>query len=64
MGWADTYGADIAYQWIKINGLQDGKYKVRARTDPKNWFVESVESNNSISTTVKIAGNTVVRLSA
>jgi hypothetical protein len=64
VGWADTYGANLAYQWIKINGLPDGKYKVRVRTDPKNWFVESVESNNSISTTVKIAGNSVVRLPA
>jgi Lysyl oxidase len=64
VGWADTYGANLAYQWIKINGLPDGKYKVRVRTDPKNWFVESVESNNSISTTVKITGNSVVRLPA
>jgi Lysyl oxidase len=62
VGWADTYGASLAYQWIKINGLPDGNYKVRIRTDPKNWFAEAVESNNSISTTVKITGNTVVKL--
>ena len=64
VGWADTYGASLPYQWIKINGLPDGKYKVRVRTDPKNWFTESVESNNSISTTVRITGNSVVRVVA
>src|SRR5215212_12256151 len=24
VGWGDKYGSNLAYQWIKINGLRDG----------------------------------------
>ena len=27
VGWADKYGAGLANQWIKINGLPDGTYQ-------------------------------------
>ncbi len=62
VGWSDKYSADLAYQWIKINGLQDGNYKVRVIADPSNWFLESNENNNGTWTDIKIAGNTVTVL--
>ena len=64
VGWADTYGANLAYQWIKINGLPDGKYRVRVRTDPQNWFVEARDTNNNTFSDIRITGSTVVKLSA
>ena len=56
VGWRDTYSASLAYQWIKINGLQDGDYRVRVIADPNNWFLETNDANNSTSTDVRISG--------
>lgn len=62
VGWADTYGANLAYQWIKINGLPDGKYRVIVRTDPSNWFKEANDKNNNTHADIKISGSSVTRL--
>jgi hypothetical protein len=62
VGWSDKYPADLAYQWIKINGLRDGDYKVRVVADPQNWFLESNDANNSTWTDIRITGNTVTVL--
>ncbi len=62
VGWADTYAASLAYQWIKITGLQDGKYRVRVKTDPQNWFVEARDTNNDTFSDIRITGNTVVKI--
>jgi Lysyl oxidase len=59
VGWGDTYGANLGYQWIKINGLADGKYRVQVIADPGNKFLESSNSNNTNSAYIKISGNTV-----
>jgi len=61
VGWADKYGAGLPYQWIKINGLADGIYRVRVRTDPQNWFVETSNTNNNTYSDIKITGSTVVK---
>jgi hypothetical protein len=63
VGWGDTYGARLAYQWIQINGLRDGVYRVRVTADSGNRFLESVETNNAAAVSIRITGNTVVRLS-
>jgi Lysyl oxidase len=62
VGWSDKYSAGLAYQWIKINGLRDGNYKVRVIADPQNWFLESNNANNGTWTDIKISGNTVTVL--
>ena len=59
VGWGDRYSASTAYQWIKINGLKDGKYRIHVTADPKNWFLESSDANNTAFMTVRITGNTV-----
>jgi hypothetical protein len=56
VGWSDKYSASLAYQWIKINGLQDGDYKVRVIADPYNWFLETNDTNNSTWTKISISG--------
>ena len=45
VGWADTYGYRLAYQWIDITGLPGGTYTVRAISDPENWFLETDETD-------------------
>lgn len=62
VGWADTYAASIAKQWIKINNLQDGKYRVIVKTDPSNWFKEVSETNNWTHSDIRITGSTVTVL--
>ena len=64
VGWADKYGAGLPYQWIKINGLADGKYRVQVIADPGNKFLESNNSNNTNSAYIKISGNTVSPVSS
>jgi len=59
VGWGDKYSATTAYQWIKINGLRDGKYRVYVYADFNNRFLEANETNNKAFVTVRIAGNTV-----
>ena len=45
VGWADTYGYRLAYQWIDITGLPGGTYTVRAMSDPGDWFLETDETD-------------------
>ena len=59
VGWGDIYTAQTNYQWIKINGLKDGKYRIHVRADHRNNFQESSETNNTAFTTIRITGNTV-----
>jgi hypothetical protein len=63
VGWGDRYSATTAYQWIKINGLRDGTYRVQVIADPKNWFAEKADNNNTSSAYIRITGNTVTMLS-
>jgi hypothetical protein len=62
VGWGDRYSASTAYQWIKINGLKDGNYRIQVIADPGNRFLESTETNNTSSTYIRISGNTVTLL--
>jgi hypothetical protein len=45
VGWADTYGYRLAFQWIDITGLPGGTYTVRAMADPNGWFAETNEKD-------------------
>ena len=45
VGWADTYGWRLAFQWIDITGLPGGTYTVRAISDPNGSFVETDETD-------------------
>ena len=43
VGWADTYGWQLADQWVVLNsaGLADGLYVLRSIADPLNVLYES-----------------------
>jgi len=68
-GWGDIYRWSIAFQWIDITDLPNGKYKVRVVIDPPmatgGFFKESDESNNRSWTKIRIGaqGVTVLRQS-
>ena len=62
VGWGDIYSAGTNYQWIKINGLKDGKYRIHVTADKGADFLESNEANNIAFTTIRITGNQVTAL--
>jgi hypothetical protein len=57
VGWGDTYGLHVKFQWIDITGLKNGKYRlVAAATD---LFQEADRSNNSAWAKIRITGDRV-----
>ena len=57
VGWADTYGWRLAYQWIDITGLPGGTYTVRAMSDPNESFAETNETDGCGWTRVTIGSS-------
>lgn len=46
VGWADTYGPQLAGQEIDFSGNTDGIYQLKIEVDPKKVLVESNENDN------------------
>lgn len=52
VGWRDVYPASLPDQFIDVTGLDSGRYRLWAESDPASsdrpggWFVESDEANN------------------
>lgn len=46
VGWGDTYGARLAYQWIDVTGVAAGTYWLVATADKANLYLESSDANN------------------
>jgi hypothetical protein len=59
VGWGDKYPANIFDQWVDITNLPDGQYRLRATADPRGYFVETTETNNSTWVDLSIIGTTV-----
>jgi uncharacterized repeat protein (TIGR01451 family) len=57
IGWGDVYPWNIAYQWVDITGLADGRYRLITVADATNWFEETNDGNNSTSTEVQIGSS-------
>jgi len=48
VGWGDEYGYTLPGQSIDVTGLQTGIYLLTIVSDPKNHFLETDESDNSV----------------
>jgi hypothetical protein len=63
-GWGDIYRWSIAFQWIDITGLPNGRYKLRVIVDPPfksgGRMRESDDSNNRSWTKIKIGTSVTV----
>jgi lysyl oxidase len=59
VGWGDTYGYYLAGQEIDVGGLADGDYRLTIEADWKNHLLESDDTDNSSSVTIRITGDTV-----
>jgi hypothetical protein len=62
IGWGDAYFYDIAYQWVDITGLRNGRYRLTATADAQNWFRESDDSNNFTWTDLRLRGDATPRV--
>ncbi len=60
VGWNDQYGADRPDQFVPIDGLPEGSYCLRIRTDYMNRLVETNDRNNDASVVVTLNGGTSV----
>lgn len=63
VGWADQYDQTDNGQPIPLTGIPDGTYVLVATIDPFHVLQESDPANNSVYTTLQIAGSSVTVVS-
>jgi hypothetical protein len=56
-GWADLYNAELACQYIEIDGVADGEYTLTAETNVLRLVVEDNYDDNIVCTGLRILGN-------
>jgi hypothetical protein len=61
-GWADWYDSTLSGQYVSIDGLPNGNYRLQVTTDYMNYFPEDNENDNTISIGLNIKGNNVTRI--
>jgi hypothetical protein len=59
VGWGDTYGSGLAGQEIDITGVPNGDYYLTIVVDPSGRIIESNDSNNESTITIRITNNNV-----
>lgn len=59
LGCYDVYGSGLSCQWIDITGVPDGAYQVQVTVNPDGGIEELDPTNNLVTATVEIVGNTV-----
>jgi hypothetical protein len=59
VSWGDNYHYTLPDQYIDITGLVSGRYRLRGRADPDNWFLEEDDTNNFIWVNLKLTANGV-----
>jgi hypothetical protein len=58
-GWEDTYSASLPCQFINMDGIPDGVYKFKAKTNASKVAPESNYDNNETTSYLWISGNSV-----
>jgi Lysyl oxidase len=67
VGWGDTYGANLAYQWIDLydpstgTNWPNGYYNLRLTADPSGWFSEQNETDNATCIKIRIGKNSSLK---
>ena len=61
-GYSDVYSASLDDQWIDVTDVADGTYTLQITADPENNIVETNESNNVSTVTVRIQNGQVTSL--
>jgi hypothetical protein len=61
-GWSDVYTSSLPCQFITIDGVPDGDYRLLATTDYKQHVQEDRYLDNSVVVGLRIQGNTVTQI--
>jgi hypothetical protein len=61
VGWKDDYFWRITGQRLDVTNLPNGRYRLINRVDPRNWFRETNERNNTTWVDLEI-GDRVVKV--
>jgi hypothetical protein len=61
-GYSDVYSASLDDQWIDVTNVADGTYTLQITADPENNIVETNESNNVSSVTIRIQNGQVTSI--
>ena len=61
-GWKDDYYWRIPGQEMDITNLPHGRYRLFVRVDPRNWFRESNERNNTAWVDIEISDSLLVKV--
>ncbi len=56
VGWGDTYGWQVYWQWVDVTGLPAGTYRLEGHVDPNHWFKEMSTANNCNYAILQIQG--------
>lgn len=62
VGWKDDYYWRIAGQAFDITNLPHGNYRLFVKVDPRNWFRETNERNNSAWIDIAISDSLLVKV--
>jgi Lysyl oxidase len=61
-GWADVYDSHLPCQYIAIEGVPDGEYRLLATTNNQQFVAEDRYTDNSMLVGLRLAGNTVTQI--
>ena len=59
VGWADVYNSTLPCQYVIIDGVPDGDYRLLATTNARRIVQEDIYTNDSVVAGLRIQGNTV-----
>lgn len=57
-GWQDIYNYELPDQYVEISDVGNGYYALEIQLDPRNVFVESDETNNTVCVVIELRGVT------
>lgn len=58
VGWTDIYTMSLEPQWVDITGLKKGEYWLELTVDPRDYIIESDETNNTVRFKITLADDT------
>jgi hypothetical protein len=62
VGWGDRYAYHLPDQYIDITGLAAGDYRLYAKVDANNWFLEQSDTNNVTWVDIRLSATGQVRI--
>jgi hypothetical protein len=62
VGWGDMYHYTLPDQYIDVQGLPAGRYRLQVTADAQNWFAESDDTNNTTWVNLQLKGGGAIKI--